>query len=107
MQGDLLNTQRQERLSFNYFLNHYGKWNQFSYQLGANLNFNQYYYQRNSDATIESVNRGILAPSAQLNYKNLGLNISQGYSNPSLEESLIAGQEFNSDLRLKLEHNMN
>ena len=31
VQGDLLNTQRQERLSSNYFLNHYGKWNQFSY----------------------------------------------------------------------------
>lgn len=99
VQGSLLNTQRQRRLSSNYFLTHYGKWNQFSYQLGGNLNFNQYYYQRNSDAAIESLNKGILAPSVQLNYKNLGLNISQGYSNPSLEESLIAGQEFNSDLR--------
>ena len=99
VQGTLLNTQRQQRLSSNYFLSHYGQWNQFSYQLGTNLNFNQYYYQRNSDASIESTNKGILAPSAQLNYKNLGLNISQGYSNPSLEESLIAGQEFNADLR--------
>lgn len=99
VQGTLLNTQRQQRLSSNYFLSHYGQWNQFSYQVGTNLNFNQYYYQRNSDASIESANKGILAPSAQLNYKNLGLNISQGYSNPSLEESLIAGQEFNANLR--------
>ncbi|MGB3144888.1 MAG: TonB-dependent receptor [Maribacter sp.] len=109
LKGDLLSNNKEFRSQLNGFGTlTYPFSSKFSAQVGMNINKTQYDFRDvyNTGANNVSANRDfktIFLPSLDLNYTlsrdvKLYANLSRGFSNPSLEETLTPGGVINPDI---------
>ena len=110
LQGDLLSDNKEYRRQFNAFASLHIPFTQaFTAQLGMNLNKTVYDFRDlfNTGSANKSARRNfdlIALPSVDLQYRfndrgSLYANISRGFSNPSLEETLTPDGVINPDIR--------
>ncbi|GLU43459.1 TonB-dependent receptor [Allomuricauda sp. NBRC 101325] len=108
LQGDPLSTNKEFRRQFNLFGTFTYPFNsKLSAQLGLNLNktfydFRDLFNQDENNASAERDFDAILLPNLGLNYQlengKIYANISKGFSNPSLEETLTPDGIINPDV---------